>query len=229
MRTSATGIYAVGDAVEYIHAVTSRPALVPLAGPATRPGGSPGSTPPPTPLPQCRRCSAPRSCGCSGSSPVPPDSLAARPPPRDSPVPRAAGAGHDHATYYPGAAPLVLKVLYHREDGRLRGAQVVGRDGVDKRLDVLAPPSVWAPGSTQLAALDLAHAPPFGSARDPIQWRASSRRTSARTRPVCRPARSSNAVPRRPAPGRPQSGRACGGPGGGNDRDPVRRAAGPHR
>ena len=168
MRTSAAGIYAVGDAVEYTHAVTGRPALVPLAGPATRAGRVAGehaatdASPPMTPV---LGTSIVRVFGVvAGSTGLTRrQAAAAGLPVRELLVP-----GYDHATYYPGAAPLVLKVLYHQENGRLLGAQVVGRDGVDKRLDVLATAIGLGARTDQLATLDLAYAPPFGSARDPI-------------------------------------------------------------
>jgi tRNA 2-thiouridine synthesizing protein A len=168
MRTSAAGIYAVGDAVEYTHAVTGRPALVPLAGPATRAGRVAGEhaatdgSPPMTPV---LGTSIVRVFGVvAGSTGLTRGQAAAA----GLPVRELLVPGYDHATYYPGAAPLVLKVLSHQEDGRLLGAQVVGRDGVDKRLDVLATAIGLGARTDQLATLDLAYAPPFGSARDPI-------------------------------------------------------------
>jgi rhodanese-related sulfurtransferase len=168
MRTSAEGVYAVGDAVEYTHAVTGRPSLVPLAGPATRAGrvaGEHAATDAAPPMPPVLGTSIVRVFGMvAGSTGLTRrQAAAAGLPLRELLVP-----GHDHATYYPGAAPLVLKVLYHQEDGRLLGAQVVGRHGVDKRLDVLATAIGLGARADQLATLDLAYAPPFGSARDPI-------------------------------------------------------------
>jgi rhodanese-related sulfurtransferase len=168
LRTSAAGIYAVGDAVEYIHAVTGRPALVPLAGPATRAGrvaGEHAATDAAPPMGPVLGTSIVRVFGIvAGSTGLTRrQAAAAALPHRELLVP-----GHDHATYYPGAAPLVLKILYHQEDGRLLGAQVVGRDGVDKRLDVLATAIGLGARVDQLSTLDLGYAPPFGSARDPI-------------------------------------------------------------
>jgi rhodanese-related sulfurtransferase len=168
MRTSAAGIYAVGDAVEYTHAVTGRPALVPLAGPATRAGrvaGEHAATDGSPPMPPVLGTSIVRVFGVvAGSTGLTRrQAAAAGLPVRELLVP-----GYDHATYYPGAAPLVLKILYHQADGRLLGAQVVGRNGVDKRLDVLATAIGLGARTDQLATLDLAYAPPFGSARDPI-------------------------------------------------------------
>jgi NADPH-dependent 2,4-dienoyl-CoA reductase/sulfur reductase-like enzyme/rhodanese-related sulfurtransferase len=168
MRTSAPGIYAVGDAVEYIHAVSGRPALVPLAGPATRAGrvaGEHAATDASLPMTPVLGTSIVRVFGVvAGSTGLTRSQAAAAGLPlRELLVP-----GHDHATYYPGPAPLMVKVLYQQETGRLLGAQVAGRDGVDKRLDVLATAIGLGARTDQLATLDLAYAPPFGSARDPI-------------------------------------------------------------
>lgn len=168
MRTSAEGIYAVGDAVEYTHAVTGRPALVPLAGPASRAGRVAGehaatdTAPPMTPV---LGTSVVRAFGVvAGSTGLTRSQAVAA----ELPVLEVVVPGHDHATYYPGAAPLALKVLYHARTRRLLGAQVAGRDGVDKRLDVLATALRLGARVDDLASLDLAYAPPFGSARDPI-------------------------------------------------------------
>ncbi|MBU6403039.1 MAG: hypothetical protein KGS61_22175, partial [Verrucomicrobia bacterium] len=73
-----------------------------------------------------------------------------------------------HAGYYPGAEPIALKILFAPDTGKLLGAQAVGKDGVDKRIDVLA--TALKAGMTvhDLADLELAYAPPFGSAKDPV-------------------------------------------------------------
>jgi NADPH-dependent 2,4-dienoyl-CoA reductase/sulfur reductase-like enzyme/rhodanese-related sulfurtransferase len=168
MRTSADGIYAVGDAVEYLHRVTGRPALVPLAGPATRAGrvaGEHAATDTAPPMAPVLGTSIVRVFGVvAGSTGLTHRQAAAAGLPfRELLVP-----GSDHATYYPGASRLVLKVLYHAGDRRLLGAQCVGRAGVDKRLDVLATAIGLGARVDDLAGLDLAYAPPFGSARDPI-------------------------------------------------------------
>jgi rhodanese-related sulfurtransferase len=158
----------VGDAVEYVHAVTDRPGLMPLAGPATRAGRIAGE--------HAATDTAARMAPVLGTSIVRVFDLVAGATGLTIRQATAAGLpfrellvpGHDHATYYPGAAPLLLKVLYHPDDRRLLGAQVVGRDGVDKRLDVLATAIRLGGTVDDLASLDLAYAPPFGSARDPI-------------------------------------------------------------
>lgn len=73
-----------------------------------------------------------------------------------------------HATYYPGAKSMVMKVLYEKESKRLLGAQIIGSDGVDKRIDVLATAIRAGMPATELTELDLAYAPPYSSAKDPV-------------------------------------------------------------
>lgn len=73
-----------------------------------------------------------------------------------------------HAGYYPGAAPIALKVLFAPQTGRLLGAQAIGQDGVDKRIDVLATVLKAGMSVHDLAELELAYAPPYGSAKDPV-------------------------------------------------------------
>jgi rhodanese-related sulfurtransferase len=73
-----------------------------------------------------------------------------------------------HAGYFPGATPVTLKLLYSPDTGRVLGAQAVGRDGVDKRIDVIATAMAFNATVRDLAGLDLAYAPPYGSAKDPV-------------------------------------------------------------
>jgi rhodanese-related sulfurtransferase len=73
-----------------------------------------------------------------------------------------------HAGYYPGAEPIAMKILFDPENGRLLGAQAVGREGVDKRIDVLATALKGGMTVDDLAELELAYAPPYGSAKDPV-------------------------------------------------------------
>lgn len=76
----------------------------------------------------------------------------------------------DHATYYPGAEPMMIKVLYAKDDRRILGAQIVGKAGVDKRIDVLATAMRFKAKVTDLADLELSYAPPFSSAKDPVNF-----------------------------------------------------------
>ena len=73
-----------------------------------------------------------------------------------------------HATYYPGASDMTIKTLFDTETGRILGSQIVGFDGVDKRVDVLATAIRGGMTGYDLAELELAYAPPFSSAKDPV-------------------------------------------------------------
>jgi len=166
LLTSAPGVYAVGDAIEVVDAVTGAPTVVPLAGPANRQG----------------RAAANHLFGRTGGrTPVLGtaivrvfDTVAATTG-RPAKALRAAGTAHHavhlhpghHAGYYPGAQPMHLKLVF-APDGRILGAQATGGDGVDKRIDVIA--TAIRAGMTvhDLADLELAYAPPFGSAKDPV-------------------------------------------------------------
>lgn len=166
-RTSDEHVYAVGDAVQVTDAVTGGPALIPLAGPANRQG----------------RAAADHLFGrptqavpVLGTAIVRVFDVVAASTGRNERALRAAGvpfrALHlhpaHHAGYYPGARALHLKVLFSPEDGRLLGAQATGREGVDKRIDVIATALRAGMRITDLADLELAYAPPFGSAKDPV-------------------------------------------------------------
>ena len=169
MRTSDPAIYAVGDAVEVTDLVGGRPSLIPLAGPANRQGriaadnvfGRPSVY---------RRTQGTAICkvfdlavGLTGLT-----EKAARKAGRACEKVYIHPASH--AGYYPGAAAISLKLLFDPGDGRVLGAQAVGADGVDKRIDVLA--TAIRAGMTvfDLADLELSYAPPYGSARDPVNY-----------------------------------------------------------
>ena len=79
---------------------------------------------------------------------------------------------NNHAGYYPGATPITLKLVFDPKYGRVLGAQAVGRDGVDKRIDVIATAMSLSATVWDLAGLDLSYAPPFGSAKDPVHMAA---------------------------------------------------------
>jgi len=172
MRTSSDGIYAVGDVVEKRHSVSDRSVMVPLAGPANRQGriaaeaifGVGGRRP------AFRGVQATAVCGILGST-LALTGLNARQIARlyDS---RDVAAIHihpnHHAGYYPGATPICLKVHYARKDGRILGAQAVGADGVDKRIDVIATAIQFGGCVSDLAEAELCYAPAYGSAKDPV-------------------------------------------------------------
>lgn len=168
MRTSDPAIYAVGDAAVYPCALTGAPRWLPLAGPANRAGRLAGE-----------HAATGRSAamgGVLGTSIVRVFGQAAgitglheRAAARLGLAARSVTIlGASHASYYPGAATLTLKLVYEEGTGRVLGLQVVGADGVDKRLDVAAAAIAGGMTVEQLSELDLAYAPPFGSAKDPI-------------------------------------------------------------
>lgn len=167
MRTNIDGIYAVGDAVEVQHFITKEPAFIPLAGPANKQG----------------RIAADRIAGfdseykgTQGSSILKLFDMTVATTGLNEKSAEAAGIEYDktylysapHATYYPGGANMSIKALWDTNTLTLLGAQIVGFDGVDKRLDVLATAIRFGAKITDLAALELCYAPPFGSAKDPI-------------------------------------------------------------
>ena len=167
METSCPDIYAVGDAVQVQNFVTGQPALISLAGPANRQG----------------RIAADNICGgdsrytgSQGSSVLKLFGLTAAVTGINERAARQAGlacnkvylAPASHAGYYPGGKVMTVKVLFERESGRLLGAQIVGQDGVDKRIDVLATAIRAGMTGEQLKDLDLAYAPPYSSAKDPV-------------------------------------------------------------
>ncbi len=167
METSVPDIYAVGDAVEVEHFVTKERAVVALAGPANRQG----------------RIAADNICGgdsrysgAQGSSVIKLFELTAASTGINERSAQAAGIDYDkvilspehHASYYPGSQTMTMKVLWEKDTLRLLGAQIVGRGGVDKRIDVLATAIRSGMKATELLELDLAYAPPYSSAKDPV-------------------------------------------------------------
>jgi len=167
METSAPDIYAVGDAVQVKNMVTGEDAVIALAGPANKQG----------------RIAADNICGGEshyhgslGSSIIKVFDLAVAGTGLTAKTAKAAGLDYDcvvlspssHASYYPGAKTMVMKVVYEKSSCRLLGAQIVGTDGVDKRLDVLATAICAGIKANRIKDLDLAYAPPFSSAKDPV-------------------------------------------------------------
>ncbi|MFA5206566.1 MAG: DsrE/DsrF/DrsH-like family protein, partial [Lentisphaeria bacterium] len=167
LRTSDPDIYAAGDAVEVVDAVTGQPAVIPLAGPANRQGRIVADN-------LAGRDSA--YAGTQGTAIVKLFGLTAGGTGASEKTLRRIGRPYakvylhptGHAGYYPGTAPMHLKLLFAPDTGKLLGAQAVGHDGVDKRLDVLA--TALGAGLTveDLQRLELAYAPPYGAAKDPV-------------------------------------------------------------
>lgn len=167
METSVPDIYAVGDAVQVKHYVTGEASLISLAGPANKQG----------------RIAADNICGgdiryagSQGSSIIKVFDLTAAVTGINETNARRAGLPVDsvilspmsHAGYYPGGKVMTMKVVFERESFRLLGAQIIGYDGVDKRIDVLATAIHAGMKATELKELDLAYAPPYSSAKDPV-------------------------------------------------------------
>ena len=167
MRTSNPDIYAVGDAVQVKHFVSGQDGLVPLAGPANKQG----------------RIAADNICGKNsvfsgpqGSSVIKLFDMTVASTGLNEAAAKAAGLPCDkvvsfspsHATYYPGANNMTIKTIFNPSTGKILGAQIVGFEGVDKRIDVLATAIHAGMTGADLAELDLAYAPPFSSAKDPV-------------------------------------------------------------
>jgi len=167
MRTSDPHIFAVGDAVEVRNFVTGRPALVPLAGPANRQGRVAADV-------ICGRDAHFRGSQCTAVVGVFDLTLAMTGETEKSL--RAAGIAFEksyihpmhHASYYPGAERISLKLLFSPDSGRVLGAQAVGRAGVEKRIDVLATAIQMKATVFDLEEAELCYAPQYGSAKDPV-------------------------------------------------------------
>ena len=167
MQTNIPNIYAVGDAVEVEDFVTKKPAFIPLAGPANKQG----------------RIAADNIAGfesfytgTQGSAVLKLFDMTIATTGINEKSARLAGIDYDktytysasHATYYPGAAQMSVKALWDKKTLKIIGAQIVGFDGVDKRMDVLATAIRFGAKITDLTTLELCYAPPFGSAKDPV-------------------------------------------------------------
>ncbi len=167
METSVSDIYAVGDAVQVRHFVSGEDTLISLAGPANKQG----------------RIAADNICGgdsrytgSQGSSVIKVFNLTAAATGLNEGAAKKAGIDCDkvilspmsHASYYPGGKMMTMKVVFEKETYRLLGTQIVGYEGVDKRIDVLATAIRCGMNAVDLKDLDLAYAPPYSSAKDPV-------------------------------------------------------------
>ncbi|WP_341456912.1 DsrE/DsrF/DrsH-like family protein [Marasmitruncus massiliensis] len=167
MRTSDSDIYAVGDAVEITDFVTGGQGYIPLAGPANKQG----------------RIAADNIAGIASTyggtqgtgilkvfdlTVATTGITEAKARQEGLPYEKSYTYSASHASYYPGAVNMSVKLLFEKDGGRILGAQIVGFDGVDKRIDVIA--TAMRAGMTvyDLTKLELAYAPPFSSAKDPV-------------------------------------------------------------
>ncbi|MBP7110425.1 MAG: FAD-dependent oxidoreductase [Firmicutes bacterium] len=167
MLTSDPDIYAVGDVVEIDEFLTKDKRHIPLAGPANKQG----------------RIAADQICGIDsrykgtqGSTVLKAFDLTVACTGINEATAKRAGLNYDkvylsagsHAGYYPGAKALAMKVLFDKSDGRILGAQIIGEEGADKRCDVLAVAIRAGMKSADLTELELCYAPPYSSAKDPV-------------------------------------------------------------
>lgn len=169
MLTSDPNIYAVGDAVEVKDFVTGEKAYIPLAGPANKQGrvaadnifGIPSVY-----------------SGTQGSSVLKIFDMTVAATGLNERAAKAAGLDYDkmftasasHASYYPGSTVMPMKTIYEKGTGKILGVQIVGFDGVDKRCDVMAAAVRMGMTAHDLTQLELCYAPPFGSAKDPVNF-----------------------------------------------------------
>lgn len=167
METSVPNIFAVGDAVQVKHFVSGEDSLISLAGPANKQGRIAADN-------ICGKDS--RYSGSQGSSIIKVFNMTAAVTGLNEKSTKKAGLSVDkvilspmsHAGYYPGGKVMTMKVVFEKETYRLLGAQIVGYEGVDKRIDVLATAIRAGMKATDLNELDLAYAPPYSSAKDPV-------------------------------------------------------------
>lgn len=167
MRTNIPNIYAAGDAVEVKDFVSQQPSFIPLAGPANKQG----------------RIAADNIAGfdseykgTQGSAVLKIFDMTVATTGLNEKSAKAAGIDFDktytysasHASYYPGGNMMSVKILWDKKTLKIIGAQIVGFDGVDKRMDVLASAIRFGGKVTDLAELELCYAPPYGSAKDPV-------------------------------------------------------------
>lgn len=167
LKTSNPDIYAVGDAIEVVDYINGNPTLIPLAGPANKQG----------------RIAANNICGIvekyegtQGTSILKVFDMAVATTGNNEKLLKRCNVTYEksfthsssHAGYYPEALPLSVKLLFSPDSGKILGAQIVGYDGVDKRIDVIA--TAIRAGMTvyDLEKLELAYAPPYSSAKDPV-------------------------------------------------------------
>lgn len=167
MRTADPDIMAVGDAVETVDFVTGQKTVIPLAGPAAKQG----------------RIAADNLCGgdsryhgTQGSAILKVFEMTAAATGVNEKTAKRLGLNYDksfthsasHADYYPGAASMSIKTIFEKETGKILGAQIVGFDGCDKRCDVIATAIRFGATAYDLSRLELCYAPPYSSAKDPV-------------------------------------------------------------
>lgn len=167
MQTSNPDIYAVGDAIEVKDYINGSNTLIPLAGPANKQGRIAADN-------ICGRKS--KYDGTQGTSVAKIFDLTVAATGNNETILKRAGIDYEkviihpnsHASYYPDALPMTIKLIFKKDDGKILGAQIVGFDGVDKRIDVIATAIRSNMTVYDLEELELAYAPPYSSAKDPV-------------------------------------------------------------
>lgn len=167
LRTSDPDIFAVGDAIQVTDFVTREETLIPLAGPANKQGRIAADN-------VCGRDS--RYTGTQGSAILKVFDMTVATTGVNEKTAKRLGLNYDksftysasHASYYPGAVNMAVKVVFEKGTGKILGAQITGYDGVDKRIDVLATAIRFGATAADLTKLELAYAPPYSSAKDPV-------------------------------------------------------------
>ncbi|MBL4950651.1 CoA-disulfide reductase [Neobacillus sp. YIM B02564] len=167
LQTSNADIYAVGDAIEVVDYINETKVMIPLAGPANRQGRIAANN---------IMGKAEKYQGTMGTSIAKVFDLAVATTGNNEKTLKRLGVSYEvvhihpssHAGYYPGAAPIALKLIFDKETGKIYGAQAVGADGVDKRMDVIATAIKGGLTVEDLTNLELSYAPPFSSAKDPV-------------------------------------------------------------
>jgi len=167
LQTSDENIYAIGDAIEVVDFITGKPTMIPLAGPANKQG----------------RIAANNICGkyekyvgTMGTSVAKVFDMTVASTGNNEKILKSKGIKYEtihihpgsHAGYYPGAFPISIKMLFDPNTGKIFGAQAVGHNGVEKRIDVIATAIAANMTALDLKELELSYAPPFSSAKDPV-------------------------------------------------------------
>jgi len=167
LQTSNENIFAVGDAVEVIDYISGAKAMIPLAGPANRQGRIAANN---------MMGKKERYQGTLGTSIAKVFDLTVAATGNNEKILKGLGISYEvvhihpssHAGYYPGAAPIALKLIFDKETGKIFGAQAVGAEGIDKRIDVIATAIKGGLTVEDLTNLELSYAPPYSSAKDPV-------------------------------------------------------------
>jgi CoA-disulfide reductase len=167
LQTSNEDIFAVGDAVEVVDYISGTKAMIPLAGPANRQGRIVANN---------MMGKQEKYQGTLGTSIAKVFNLTVAATGNNEKTLKRLGVPYEvvhihpssHAGYYPGAAQIALKLIFDKETGKIYGAQAVGADGVDKRIDVIATAIKGGLTVEDLTNLELSYAPPYSSAKDPV-------------------------------------------------------------